>query len=133
MTINTNPRLLFIVPPGDIHEHPPDLPTDPEQIPTGHELFKDWLVFAPDFGGHRGEFIGPVPPVVTRPYGELSRELCIQVNGSDFWFGVRPAHCCDAPTNRPCWYQSGTTLRFVRRRKTVEEREAEKPATPTEF
>lgn len=102
--INENPQRIFMAPPGEIHEHPTDLPKVQKEIPLGP--IEGWLVYAPEMKGDRSKIVGPLVAVVIRPHSD--NRACIRIPGQyDFWYD-------DTRPNRLCWYQSGCTLRFIR-------------------
>lgn len=102
---------LFLVPPGDIVEHPPELPTDPSAIPDGPVA--GWECYAPELQHDPQKVHGPFDPVVRREYGDP----CIDVPGGRYpFFFTADSGSSFAPAPRFCWSQSGFTLRFVRKR-----------------
>ena len=106
----SNARRLFLVDPSKIVEHPPTLPTDPAEIPEG--LIPGWEAYAPCFDRGPDSVIGPFDPVVSRKYGRF----CISTGDADFWYDTKDTDHTARP-HRPCWYQSGYTLRFVAKRE----------------
>lgn len=95
--------------PSQFFEHPTDLPIDSDKIPNGP--IAGWMVFAPEFRGDPSLVVGPVQPVVERPYED--DQLCVKVGKTQYWYGCRDRYGVGRP-NWPCWYQSGMRLRFFR-------------------
>jgi hypothetical protein len=100
-------KRLFMVAPKDIHEHPLTLPKQASEIPIGP--IEGWEAYAPEMDRDPHTVIGPFKPVVER----FDDRLCIQAPGSyQFWYDDEPGRFGGA--DRPSWYQSGSTLRFVK-------------------
>jgi hypothetical protein len=104
---------LFAVAPRDICEHPPEIPIAAERLRPGP--INAYVAFAPDWD-RPGGVIGPFTAVIRRnaagtPYIEVPSRA--DEEEYRFWYsrGIgelwRP--------RRSCWYQSGATLRFIRR------------------
>lgn len=115
-------RKLFQERPYNLVEHPTDLPTD--NIPEG--MIEGWWAFAPQMNGDPGRMIGPFVPVVSKPYDD--DQPCIETeDGTQFWFH---AHSDDlGRPGVPCWFQSGSTLRFVRTKENP--RQGKRPKLTT--
>lgn len=116
--LNANPRAIFIVDPQEILEHPDNMSTDPDFIPNG--IIEGWVAYCMGWNGPT--IIHTLSPVVIRPFSDnhghiLRNEPCIKLGESEFWFRIsEPNHTDPDRKKRPCWYQSGMTLRFIRKR-----------------
>lgn len=108
-------RRLFAIAPDQIYEHPPGLPIASDEIDEGQ--IDGYETYAFDFDGDGTMVVGPFDPVVIRdantgiPFIRISRPG--RAN-ADFWYG--PGAGGVGRFDRPCWYQSQTTLRFVAKR-----------------
>jgi hypothetical protein len=123
MTVN---RLFSAsVPPSAVVEHPPGLPTEHDAIPLGP--IEGWDAYAPAFYGDRDRAVVRFDPVVEvmhgakaivyRPDGRPPRPY---LEGSDTAFYFQPPGApASSWLDRPAWYQSGATLRFVRKRSSA--------------
>ena len=98
--------LIFIVPPEEIVEHPDHLPDKLSEIEPGK--LEGWWVYACSFeGGHKVEAVED-PVIKVKEHGTY-----IIVGKSQYWF--KEANDGTAWGNgRCCWYQSSSTLRFVK-------------------
>ncbi len=100
-------RLFFgSVPPSAIVEHPPTLPTVRDLMPGGP--IEGWECYAPNFGHGPDSIVGPFDPVVEIKYGLPY----IRAGSAKFWYGNENDKEAGRP-DRPCWHQSGMTLRFL--------------------
>ena len=97
---------LFRVPPADVFEHPPNLSADPKEIPIGP--IEGWECYAPNFRGD-DLLVLKCEPVVER--NEHDGAPFIRVGDYLFWY-----YPSNSSHHRTGWYQSGQTLRFVRKR-----------------
>jgi hypothetical protein len=92
------------VSPDAVYEHPPDLPTNPKELPEGP--IEGWECYASVFGEFRCVRLkAEIKFEQTRDSGRVP---FIRAAGSQFYFKEK------GPAGHPCWYQSGFTLRFVR-------------------
>jgi hypothetical protein len=106
-------RKLFQERPENVVEHPTDLGTT--DIPEGP--LEGWVAFAPRMSGDQSQIIGPFVPTIVKPYED--KQPCIVVVESEshdvfYWFN--PDSTDHGRPGVPCWYQSGSTLRFVKKR-----------------
>jgi len=102
-------RKLFQQRPENVFEHPTDLPTNINEIPVGP--LEDWWAFAPAMKSDHSCIIGPFTPEVVRLHDDC--RPCIRTSdGTEFWYSESDSDSWRP--NVPCWYQSGSTLRFVR-------------------
>jgi len=109
---------LFITPPDQILEHPSDLPVSIMELKDGP--IEGWDCYAVDFD--RGSMmLGPFTASITRnksEFPDVPSEPYIQVGKTYFYFhdGMTDkwqlGYC-----SRICWYQSGHTLRFIKKRQ----------------
>lgn len=110
----TDPSRLFLIRPEQILEHPTDLPADPLEIPEG--LFDGWMVYAANLKGDPSKVLGPFPVFIEKERSEGQIRPYINIPGDyQYWLlktEELPAWC---KIEKPCWYQSGYTLRFVRK------------------
>jgi hypothetical protein len=107
---------LFTVPPGLIFEHPPTLPLAGASIPAGP--IAGWEAYATGFFADSRTVFGPFAPVISRRYGQPCIEVRVDPRGPAFYWYIDGGG--DGPAwrpRRPCWYQSGATLRFVAKRE----------------
>lgn len=110
-----NARHLFNAsfPPSMIVEHPTHLSENPKDIPLGS--IEGWRCFAPTFHGDPSTVIGPFKAEVV----EVNNYKCIVVDfgdyhKSEFFYGnTETRGRGEGYPKRPCWYQSGMTLRFL--------------------
>lgn len=98
---------LFGVPPNQILEHPTTLPVASKDIPEGP--IKGWDCFAPQrFGNFT---VVKFEAIVRRSGDRLYIEVGEGYTKTQYWYdeGVD----VDLRPNCPCWFQSGSTLRFI--------------------
>lgn len=101
---------LFTIHPNEIFSYPPDFPVDKKDVKEGP--IEGWLCYAPVYGTL--ECVECEPVVVKDGYGALA-DFYIQVGDCKFWHNVGNSHLSWRP-QYPSWYQSGSTLRFVRKK-----------------
>jgi hypothetical protein len=101
------------VPPDALYEHPIDYPLNIKAIPLGE--MTGWECLAPANRGDSRVIVGPFTPTVINLYG---RKAIISPSDSDgrygdygYYYGTEGV----GRPNRPCWYQSCCTLRFVKK------------------
>lgn len=112
---NNNVGRLFRTMPSDLYLHPDDLPTLPSLILDGP--IEGWEAYAPNYHGDPSQVIGPFVPVVNRPYTDNTPVITVrtsQFQKSEFIYNMEND---DGQPVIPCWYQSGNTLRFIRKKK----------------
>jgi hypothetical protein len=123
--MNNTCKRLFFVPPSAVFEHPPDLPTAIDAIPVGP--IEGWECYGPNWEGNPAAIVGPFNPVVVEEFGAHgTRWLYIRDNyrvhaETEYWFLESDREAIGRP-DRPCWHQSGCTLRFVRKRGVSDDR-----------
>jgi len=105
-------RRLFQERPDNVFEHPTDLPVPKSEIPLGP--IEGWVCFAPRMNGDPSQIIGPFVPVVQDEFDDGGRCI-ITEDGTNFWYD--PESTEHGRRGYPCWFQSGSTLRFVKARK----------------
>jgi hypothetical protein len=108
------PNRLFMVAPSEIFEHPPTLSVLKSRISDGPIV--GYEAYAPRWSGGGSETIGPFEAIVISKYDDL----CIAVYDggrleSEYWY--RGGKNEGGTYDRPCWYQSGSTLRFIAKRE----------------
>jgi hypothetical protein len=97
--------LIFIVPPERILEHPDHLPTKLSEIEPGK--LEGWWTYACSFEGHKIKE-SKDPEIIVNETGTH-----IRVGKTDYWF-KEANDGTSWSLDRPCWYQSSSTLRFVK-------------------
>lgn len=103
---------LFTVRPEEIFEHPESYPIDPRSIPEG--LIEGWEVYGPAHYSRDGLHVKYNSlPIIVKPDWKDYRDivLYIEINDSKFWY-LKPPNTCG---NKPVWFQSMQTLRFIRK------------------
>jgi hypothetical protein len=109
-------RRLFMVRPSEIFEHPEGMEIERDNIPDGP--IGGWEAYAPNWERGPEEIIGPFTPIVSRPCSDGVPVITVQRYENDRW----PTEYFfkhwnpGSDDNRPCWYQSGATLRFIRKK-----------------
>lgn len=101
---------LFTKHPSEIFTHPPGLSSNPGKIEVGP--IAGWLCYAPVFETLRCVEFEPVVVVEDdREYIEVKTDH--REGKTRFWY-VNNSGRLGYP-NYPCWYQSDSTLRFMRK------------------
>ena len=111
-----NAMLFFKTPHDKLCEHPADLPLVREEIKEGP--ITGWDCYAPNFKKPQ-EVIGPFEAVVQRMgpnawSGSQGEVYIVAPDGTKFFYGTESRFFI-GEWRHPCWYQSETTLRFVRK------------------
>ena len=108
--LNGHVRRLFMVAPSEIYEHPPTLSLYTHEIEEGP--IKEFEVYVCDYPGCNITY--EKNPVIRARYDLSLRRLFIEINEMRFWYEPKD-HTKVSRYDRPCWYQSGITLRFIRK------------------
>lgn len=105
---------LFSVPADAISEHPPTLPVMAADIPEGPIVGYEAYAFG--WGGDPSLIVGPFEPIVERRGYHPRIKVFRSGYLTEYWYGA-DGSCRMGGYERPCWYQSGTTLRFIAKAK----------------
>ena len=110
-------RLFSVfVPPDHVVEHPTDLPTSSKDISLGP--VPGWEAYAVSI--RTGKVTGPILPVIKEDEATKAHRRQLYIDMEDrngtvrYWFMCPDEDSYHGARERPCWYQSGATLRFVR-------------------